>query len=289
MPTAPGAQAWARLSPAARAGQMQDYQVRVQDAVAACMKGRGFTYIPYVQPGQDDPYAGYDGAYVRQRAERAKYGFFLFAPYVYPGDPLVEQRTGGARPSVGTDPNTAVAAKLAPGRMKAYQAALNGSVAQGAPASAGGVPASARASAPAGRATSGAQPSAQPGAVRGCVQVGRAAAGPGPMPTLSVNDQKTVQRLFHDRIFNALNGYASCLAGKGYKVPGDPQQMLSTVYGTVAVKLDALKKKGAIGPASARSELNGEIKAALTDIDCGRTWYELHDQETRAMYPGIVG
>lgn len=260
LPVVPGAVAWSRLTPAERAYRVDDYEHRVQDAIAACMKTMGFTYLPDYQADTASATVS-DDSYEQRRTLRAKYGFFLFAPYAYPDDPAVKERI--KEPAAASDPNAAAVAKLAPAEQKAYAKALDGDGAAGAVA-----------------------PSATPSSP-GCRSTAATAAGPDPRPKLTVAQQNQVRDHFHVSLAAALRSYSSCLKGKGFNVPDDPQAMLSTVYEAESSKLATLQKRGRIDAATAKAELGSEITAALTDIDCGQSWFRLHDQETRALRPDL--
>jgi hypothetical protein len=268
LPVAAGAPQWAGLTPAERAQRVHDYDARLQNGVAACMKQKGFTYVPVIRTTTDsenDP-----DSYTALQAERSKYGFFIFAPYALPDDPQVKQRT--APPSThADDPNIAILAALPADQHAAYTKALQGE------------PTASSASA-SGTAGPGATTTRAPG----CLTTGTLAAGPDPRPTLTTTQMAQVQHMFRSGIQKALDSYAACLKTKGYSVPADPQQMLSTVYGTEAAKLEGLKKQGPLNLSTAQTALTGEIAAALTDLDCGKSWYQLHDEEVLAMHPELA-
>ncbi|KES04894.1 hypothetical protein BU52_22910 [Streptomyces toyocaensis] len=92
-----------------------------ENAIAACMKERGFSYTPVAEaltsPGEAA--SAIDGEdYALAKKYRQKYGFGLYAPAVYPNDPAL------ASAEVKPDPNDAYLDSLPAAQQKAYKKAL---------------------------------------------------------------------------------------------------------------------------------------------------------------------
>ncbi|MET9967236.1 hypothetical protein ABZZ80_15270 [Streptomyces sp. NPDC006356] len=99
-------------------------QYLMENAIAACMKKKGFTYTPYVagagSGGQEEAVGGADYALAKQY--RKKYGFGLYAGAVYPDD-LKAPNSKASRKSQ-ENPNTRYVAQLTPAQQKTYTQAL---------------------------------------------------------------------------------------------------------------------------------------------------------------------
>ncbi|MGW4101815.1 hypothetical protein [Streptomyces sp. NPDC004976] len=100
--------------------ETKDYYL-TENAIAACMKQRGFSYTPvaepYTSPGAAS--SAVDGQdYDLAKKYRQKYGFGLFAHAVYPNDPAV------APVEMKPDPNDSYRDSLPAAQQKAYDKAL---------------------------------------------------------------------------------------------------------------------------------------------------------------------
>ncbi|MGW1883253.1 hypothetical protein [Streptomyces sp. NPDC001970] len=92
-----------------------------QNALAACMRAKGFTYTPHVEDDEVTqlPIDGQD--YDATKEYRGKYGYGVaYAPVVYPNDPNV---TG---PEVEPNPDQAYRDALSPAQRQAYEKELGG-------------------------------------------------------------------------------------------------------------------------------------------------------------------
>lgn len=101
----------------------------LENAIAACMKKKGFTYTPHVvTPRSDDPLAGIDGrGYAVSKKFRQKYGFGNYAAAVYPNDPNAPfSNAGGKHGGKTITPPDDDEKGFTPAQKKAYNNALNG-------------------------------------------------------------------------------------------------------------------------------------------------------------------
>lgn len=221
----------------------------VENAVADCMKAKGFQYIPhpvdYGNTNQQGTYAGLNSvleAPDQVKTWREKYGFGLFSQLVYPNDPAV----GEAKTTV--NPNNAIREALDPARQKAYMFALTGNFKSGITAKKGQKP------------------------DMGCA--GEAALkyyGTGESKAQQAAEARDYARFQNDPgVVAAARTYAGCLRGKGYQVTSaQPGQVEQTLYVQAG---DVFQNAGKIDAATAKSRLATEIKQALDDLDC-RTGY----------------
>ncbi|MFJ4989157.1 hypothetical protein ACIP9H_35830 [Streptomyces sp. NPDC088732] len=109
----------------ADAGADLKKQYLMENAVAACMKKQGFVYTP-VAP--EDPLASWDtdGADYRLTEKyRQKYGFGIYAAFVYPDDPQAPGSKAAQNAST-VSPNADYVATLTASQKTAYDKALGG-------------------------------------------------------------------------------------------------------------------------------------------------------------------
>ncbi|MEV0230597.1 hypothetical protein [Nonomuraea sp. NPDC050786] len=112
-------------SPSASATAAKDKKYQFQAAKADCMKQKGFKYVPYVYPepkGTDEGRLRAAGDHQAMRKYREKYGFGVFALYVYPkelGNPQVKPDKPEA-----VDPNWKIQSSLSKAQNQAYRKAM---------------------------------------------------------------------------------------------------------------------------------------------------------------------
>ncbi|WUD77351.1 hypothetical protein OG937_39425 [Streptomyces sp. NBC_00510] len=114
-----------QLDVPADAGAELKEQYRLQNAIAACMKKKGFPYTP-VAP--EDPAASWatDGAdYGLTKKYRQKYGFGVYAGVVYPDDPQAPG-SEAARDDANLSPNADYVATLTSAQKAAWDKAMGG-------------------------------------------------------------------------------------------------------------------------------------------------------------------
>ena len=96
-----------------------------QNAMAACMRAKGFTYTPHVSSQDGDPIDDGSGKdYAAAKKFRDKYGFGIYAGAVYRNDPNVWGSE--AYNKKDTNPDAAYVNALTPAQKKAYDKASGG-------------------------------------------------------------------------------------------------------------------------------------------------------------------
>ncbi|MEV4010549.1 hypothetical protein AB0J35_08615 [Nonomuraea angiospora] len=114
-----GATESAAPSPSSTAG---DKEVQLEAAKADCMKQKGFKYVAYVtphKPGTEDDKSRASGNYQAMLKYREKYGFGVFAEYIYPD--IYKTQDG----SPDSNPNGKIQSSLSKAQMQAYRKALD--------------------------------------------------------------------------------------------------------------------------------------------------------------------
>ncbi|MFF4620671.1 hypothetical protein [Nonomuraea jabiensis] len=97
-------------------------EVQLEAAKADCMKQKGFKYVAYVtphKPGTEDDKSRMRGNYQAMRKYREKYGFGVFAEYIYPD--TFNTQAG----SPESNPNGKIQSALSKAQMQAYRKALD--------------------------------------------------------------------------------------------------------------------------------------------------------------------
>ena len=241
---APGTQ-----STGSAASDTNSAEVKAENMIADCMKGKGFQYVPHPlsfdEGNQVAKYAGLSSLLEpvdQVRAFRAKYGFGAYARLVFPNDPAVAVRQ--VDPS--QNPNNAIRDALDPARQKAYDKALNGTAAA---VKAGGKPAAGSTD-------------------QGCA--GEASLkfyGTGPSKDEQAAAGREYAKFQNDpAVVSAAQKYADCLENKGYHVASaQPGRVEESMFDDASSKAE---NAGTVSAAAAKSGLATEIKAALADLDC---------------------
>ncbi|MEV5497363.1 hypothetical protein AB0M50_18390 [Nonomuraea fuscirosea] len=242
-----------------------DKKHRLEAAKADCMKQQGFKYVPFVsrsrQPDTDESRERAAGDYQAMRKYREKYGFGVFALYVYPkefGHPAVKPDN----PEI--NPNWEIQSSLSKAQSGAYRKALDACMVTAADQVLGL------------KLKSGADYYAEQNTIR------RRALKSG------VNSDPELVEL--------AGAMATCLKGKGHAISDTtPVAMAKRGQEMFRAQEDKLgraqrddvpdvappEKEGelsmiyapALTPEEARPYLNREIKAALDDLECGRDFY----------------
>ncbi|MFH8625889.1 hypothetical protein ACH4A8_29050 [Streptomyces vietnamensis] len=113
----------AELAIPADANEETRKQYVEQNALAACMRAKGFVYTPHVTRYDQDALSEGDGRdYAAAKKYREKYGFGIWAGAVYRNDPNVWGSQ--AYNDKDTSPNAAYVAALSPAQRKAYDEAF---------------------------------------------------------------------------------------------------------------------------------------------------------------------
>jgi len=226
-----------------------------ENAKAACMKKRGFTYTPDPGTPADATSSAIDGAdYAQAKKFRQKYGYGFYSGPVYPNDPAAP----GAS-TVPPDPNAAYRNALPAAQQKAYDKAL-------------GQPRGLT------KDTSQSLESLYP--KDGCTAAARLKVY-GPPKSKAEQEQENAKQAEHDKqAGQALNGdpqlvslaqeYASCLRKDGITVTTtQPTSIADMVKFQLSAQLpaDGVKK---LSKEEAMPKLTREIDLALKDLECGK-------------------
>jgi len=270
----------AEPEPVAAAPAAADTRTKLQqmeNIVADCMKQQGFQYVPNPPAAGDDNQGRFTGPLSvlespnDVRAFRAKYGFGVFARFVYPDDPAVVT----PKADRADDPNAAIRAALDPARRKAYDLALNGN--QEAVKGSAGLE----------------KVTGEPGCGgKASIEV----FGDGAPDEAAAQAAERAYTAFQTdpEVVAAAQKYADCLRGQGYKVTTTRPGEVEDVMNSAAIDGELPAQPGANGakmpvagavtaavagdttmdPEAAQAGLQAEIKAALADLDC-RTDYAL--------------
>ncbi|MFF3606846.1 hypothetical protein [Streptomyces sp. NPDC002463] len=111
------------LSVPADADEETRKQYVEQNALASCMRAKGFVYTPHVTRNDQDPLSEGEGRdYAAAKKYRKKYGFGIWAGAVYRNDPNVWGSQ--AYDDKDTSPNAAYLAALSSAQRKAYDEAF---------------------------------------------------------------------------------------------------------------------------------------------------------------------
>ncbi|MEV6032570.1 hypothetical protein AB0L65_15535 [Nonomuraea sp. NPDC052116] len=100
----------------------EDKEVQLEAAKADCMKQKGFKYVAYVtphKPGTEDDKSRASGNYQAMRKYREKYGFGVFAEYIYPD--TFNTQAG----SPESNPNGKIQSALSKAQLQAYRKAMD--------------------------------------------------------------------------------------------------------------------------------------------------------------------
>ncbi|MFI7225410.1 hypothetical protein ACIBO5_19520 [Nonomuraea angiospora] len=236
-------------------------EVQIEAAKADCMKQKGFKYVAYVtphKPATEDDKSRASGNYQAMRKYREKYGFGVFAEYIYPD-------TFGTR-DAGPDsnPNGKIQSSLSKAQMQAYRKAMDACQVSAA------------------NKVLGLK-------LKSTDDFNRAQF------RASVRARKTTLNT-DPELVELATAMATCLKGKGYAV-GDtaPVAMSDQGQKTWLAKQDKLGREQmddvpdvappakddevpmyyvpTLNPDEAKPYLAKEIKAALDDLECGKDFY----------------
>ncbi|MFI6860059.1 hypothetical protein ACIBKZ_09115 [Streptomyces sp. NPDC050421] len=228
-----------------------------ENAVAACMKKKGFTYTPHMaSPQAADSSGSVDGQdYALAKKQRQKYGFGTYAAAAYPDDPNAPgANTGGKVAGKVITPDDGDEQGFTAAQHKSYDEALNGI-----------------------RPTTGTKTEREQ--LGGCTAEGRAKAYG---PELSVEDQMKEQAEREEK--NRANGlelngdpqlvqlaqeYANCLKAQGIPVSTtQPTGMFNMVRVDLTMKLP--ERRPELTQAEALPLLTKDIAIAMKDLECGK-------------------
>ncbi|MFF0478450.1 hypothetical protein [Streptomyces sp. NPDC004284] len=246
-----GASSGGELSVPADADEETRKQYVEQNALAACMRAKGFVYTPHVTRNDQTPLAEGEGRdYAAAKKYRQKYGFGIWAGAVYRDDPNV----WGSRAydDKDTSPNAAYVAALSAAQRKAYDEAFGRTTRNGKRVQAG------------------------------CLkEADEKAYGPA-KSRAEIDRQNAEDRQRSLDAQQALNGdphlvslaqqYASCLTGEGI---GVTTTQPTSIGDMVKFQVSSQTPEGgvlSVDESEAVSKLTREIDLAGKDLTCGKAF-----------------
>ncbi|WP_327089410.1 hypothetical protein OIE66_01940 [Nonomuraea sp. NBC_01738] len=255
----------------------QDAKTRVEAIRADCMKRKGFKYVPFIRPLKPptpEETSRYKGDYSAMAKYRQKYGFGVFAQYVYPKE---FKATEG---DLQSDPNMKIARGLSASQYTAYRKAANACFAE---------------------------------AVSKVQHRKVASEDDYYQQNNKLAIQRGQQVLDADpALIELAQTMAACLKGKGQAVPKvTPRKLNSNGSDRFMAQEDRLGRRQMddvpdeapepkdeytipmiyapqLTPTQARPYLNREIKAAMDDLECGREFYAAYLPKERAMVSAMA-
>ncbi|MEU4234515.1 hypothetical protein AB0F17_60435 [Nonomuraea sp. NPDC026600] len=221
-----------------------DPRPRMEQIKADCMKQRGFKYLAYIKPARPEPD---QSTYEAMKTYRQKYGFGVFAQYVYPQDPL-SGSIETARKEVADDPNMALVGKLNDSQLDFYNKAKNNCAVK---------------------------------ATKEVLHKEVDSVMDGLNLMRDAKEELEAAEIDGDpELISLASGLADCLVGKGRRVPSTKPMALAergfTAFWDLTDTLRDKKSEGQpleITPAQARPYLDREVKEALEDLECGKGFY----------------
>lgn len=231
----------------------QNKQRENQAQLAACMKGKGFTYHPVVSAPDipEDQKKEMSGDYEAMKKHRSKYGFGWAASVVYPNDPggrMVSMTVEGGQ---GDDPNSKVIAGLSKAQRDAYFAGMDTCMLEMLNKATG----------------------------RKMTSMQEAMKAQSEMMKQAINRELNGDA----RLVELAGRFADCLKGKGFTVTSQqPAEIANSTEGSFGKELSKLGEKPT--PEQARPLLTREIKAALDDLECGKDFYAAYRPKLNTVY-----
>jgi hypothetical protein len=248
-------------APSAPSASTQNKSAALQAVKADCMKGKGFKYVPYVPPEKKKTAMEVkleSGDYEAMKAHRQKYGFGIFAEYVYPG----ELGVSAGEKELYKDPNTKIADSLSGAQHDQYNKSVLACTAK---------------------------------AVKQVLDKDIDRPMDYYNERAGLRDTLVGQEVNSDpRLLALANSMADCLKAKGYAVTNTKPSEVKDVGELVVVKQLAklghaqgeknakgsMKREGVapfpmprLTAEEARPHLAKEVKHALIDLDCGKDFY----------------
>ncbi|MFI6904061.1 hypothetical protein ACIBKY_22560 [Nonomuraea sp. NPDC050394] len=237
-----------------------DKKLQMESVQADCMKQKGFKYVAYVPPEEKKTAAEIkrdNGDYQEMRKHREKYGFEVFAEFVYPGEVGISKEEA----KIDKDPNTKITRDLSTAQYKAYRKSLEACFSRAAKQVLG-------------KTVTQRMDIYNQFAKAKKLMVAREMDG----------DQRLVA---------LASSMADCLRGKGYTVTKTaPRDISMGVHDTINDTMSRIgaKQEGIawepgsksiiqanLTAAQAKPYLQKEIKAALDDLECGKDFYPAYN------------
>ncbi|MEU2867184.1 hypothetical protein ACIQWL_55495 [Streptomyces mirabilis] len=223
-----------------------------ENAIAACMEKRGFTYTPNPGATSDEASSSIDGAdYALAKKYRQKYGFGIYSSAVYPNDPAAPG------PVKESDPNDSYRNTLPSAQQQAFDKALGAS----------------------GAAQDNGKYEGPP---KGSCSAEAHLKVYGPAKSAADQEQENAKQAERDReAGQALNGdqqlvslaqkYASCLRKAGITVSTtQPTSIGDAVKFQVSAQIPPDAQP--LSKEEAMPKLTREIDLALKDLECGKNF-----------------
>ncbi|GAA1991254.1 hypothetical protein [Catenulispora subtropica] len=246
---------------------------QLQNAIAVCMRGKGFAYQAWIpKPTAADSPIDDEADYDASKAVLAKYGYGAYAQYVYPNDPNVPGHV-----DVPQDPNTAARGALDAAQQKLWDTTLVGDSSMIKQRGTKFDPNSCT-----GQAMAKVYPNQpDPAAASSAAHADAVRAG------------QDRQNLNGDPALVALaQSYANCLRGKGITVSSTQVTEIRTAlrfqYFGEAARHAHDAPGGHLDVATATPLLTAEIQASLADLDCGRAFRAAYLPKLK-QFPGAEG
>lgn len=250
---APTASSGGQLEIPADADESTKQAYIAENATAACMRAKGFSYTPQVTDYEADAGSGVDGQdYGLAKKFREKYGFGIYAGAVYRDDPNV-WGSKAYNEAQESSPNDAYLNALTPAQRKAYDKAMGGAL-----------------------MSSGGRKAMSPGCVKDAY-----VKAYGPEKSQAEIDRQTAADQEQDReAHQALDGdpelvslaqeFATCLRGEGIAVTTtQPTSIGDMVKFSVSAQMP-MDGVLSLDKSTALTRLTHEIGLAKKDLACGK-------------------
>ncbi|MEV0584257.1 hypothetical protein [Nonomuraea sp. NPDC050310] len=245
-----GGPAPASPSATATAKSLEEQERAAEEWKAACMKRKGFRYVPFVpkRPKTADAAKLDNGDYEATKRYRAKYGFHAFAALVMPKDPQANPAS-----MYDDNPNDKITSKLSESQAASYFKASEKCFVERVKAETGKT-------------------------VKGYVDHSEQYSKAWEAVTARLLDGDA-------RLADLAVAYADCLKGQGIKVTSaKPSKIGRAASDLIFDELWALGKKQypkatmnympRMTPEEAKPYFAKEVRTALADLDCGREFDE---------------
>ncbi|MEV8635540.1 hypothetical protein AB0395_28160 [Streptosporangium sp. NPDC051023] len=214
-----------------------------ENLIADCMKQKGFTYVAYVRqpPQQSDIQKRVtSGDYEAMKETRAKYGFGVFASFVYAKEAAEEAKK---RPEE-KDPNDAIKKGLPDSQREIYEKASTDCFVA---------------------------------AVKQVYGLKIKTLRDFSMMTADSIEGIDKELNGDPKLLELADAFATCLTGKQEEVtstkPTDLNSRGGAFWATQVDKVPGKRADGSLPPDVARPYLTKEIKSALVDLECGKDFY----------------
>lgn len=205
----------------------------MEQVKADCMKQSGFTYVHYIAPRRPD---ADQSTYEAMKTYRQKYGFGVYAQYVYPDDPL-SGSIQSAEAELKSEPNETVLGRLNNSQLDSCNKALR---------------------------------TCHSKAAKEVLnkKVGSMLEGINLM-------KKAKEELDGDpELVTLASDLADCLTAKGRRVPSTkPTALARRGFDTFWAQSEKSGDTPDLPSAQAKPYLDKEVSAALEDLECGKEFY----------------